>query len=64
MFALDDLVVCLDETPLGCFVELEGSPDRIDRAAARKRVKCHFSAERMTDGYLRVYEDALRRPHP
>ena len=34
--------------------------DEIDRAAARKRVTCHFSDERMTDGYLRVYEDALR----
>ena len=34
----------------------------IDRVAARKRVERHFSAERMTDGYLRVYGDVLRSP--
>ena len=34
-FAGAGLAVCLDETPIGCFVELEGDPDRIDAAAAR-----------------------------
>jgi len=34
-FALEQLHLCLDETPLGCFVELEGSPDEIDRAAEK-----------------------------
>jgi adenylate cyclase class 2 len=33
LYALGDLHACLDETPLGCFVELEGAPDAIDRAA-------------------------------
>ena len=35
VFVLDNLSLCLDETPLGCFVELEGPPEEIDRAAQR-----------------------------
>ena len=34
LFRLGELVICLDETPIGCFVELEGAPDDIDSAAA------------------------------
>lgn len=34
-FTLDALHICLDETPLGCFVELEGLAEEIDRAAER-----------------------------
>ena len=37
--------------------------DELDRLAARKHVEDHFSAERMTDGYLRVYQDVRRRCH-
>jgi adenylate cyclase class 2 len=33
VYTLDGLSICLDETPIGCFVELEGSPEQIDRAA-------------------------------
>jgi adenylate cyclase class 2 len=32
---LDDVEVALDETPLGCFVELEGPPSSLDAAARR-----------------------------
>ena len=34
LYALDDLEICLDETPIGCFVELEGPAASIDRVAA------------------------------
>jgi len=34
-FELGALHICLDETPLGCFVELEGPAEEIDRAAER-----------------------------
>lgn len=33
LFELGELQLCLDETPLGCFLELEGPPAAIDRAA-------------------------------
>lgn len=34
-YRLGKLGLLLDETPIGCFVELEGPPDEIDRAAER-----------------------------
>jgi glycosyltransferase involved in cell wall biosynthesis len=37
--------------------------DELDRLAARKHVEDHFSAERMTEGYLSVYREVLRRSH-
>jgi adenylate cyclase class 2 len=33
-FELGGAHLCLDETPLGCFVEIEGAPEEIDRVAA------------------------------
>ncbi|HXV78128.1 MAG TPA: class IV adenylate cyclase [Candidatus Polarisedimenticolaceae bacterium] len=33
LYEREGLHLCLDETPIGCFVELEGSPGAIDRAA-------------------------------
>lgn len=54
-FVLDALQICLDETPLGCFVELEGEPDAIDRVAAR----LGFSVEQyVRDSYRRLHERA------
>jgi glycosyltransferase involved in cell wall biosynthesis len=37
--------------------------DELDRQAARKHVEDHFSAARMTDRYLRVYQEVRRRSH-
>jgi hypothetical protein len=32
----------------------------LDRAAVRKHVEARFSVDRMTDAYLRVYQEVLR----
>ena len=56
-FNLDGLEVCLDETALGCFVELEGTPEAIDRCAA----KLGYTPERyILDSYLTLQQ----RAHP
>ncbi len=33
IFTKDSVEICLDETPVGCFIELEGEPDAIDTLA-------------------------------
>jgi adenylate cyclase class 2 len=49
-YALGGLCICLDETPIGCFVELEGRPEDIDDVARR----LGFT----TEDYIRVtYRD-------
>lgn len=35
VYRLGEVEAMLDETPIGCWVELEGAPEAIDRAAAR-----------------------------
>jgi adenylate cyclase class 2 len=56
LFRLDQVEVCLDETPLGCFVELEGEPDAIDRLARR----LGFGPEDyIRDSYRKLHLDAI-----
>ena len=38
-YAIGDLAASLDETPVGCFVELEGEPAAIDRTAEAMGVR-------------------------
>ncbi len=57
VFRLGDLTLCLDETPIGCFLELEGSPDEIDGAAAR----LGFAPEQyVRENYRELQERAAR----
>jgi adenylate cyclase class 2 len=35
VYRLDGVEISVDETPIGCYVEVEGEPDEIDRVAAR-----------------------------
>jgi len=53
-----DLVFDLDETPLGTFVELEGPPDAIDRAA---RELGHSPHDYVLKNYLVLYIDDCKR---
>ncbi len=51
------LHLCLDETPIGCFLELEGPADEIDRAAVRMGV----GEERyVLETYRELHERAAR----
>ena len=53
-----DLVIDLDETPIGTFVELEGPPDAIDRAA---RELGHSPRDYVLKNYLVLYIDDCKR---
>ena len=56
-FAAEDVVIAIDETPIGVFVEIEGSEDHIHRAAAalgRSR------ADYVTASYRSLYLDFCR----
>ena len=59
VYTLGHLAICLDETPLGCFVELEGPPEEIDRVARR----LGFTEDQyIRDTYRQLQErDAARR---
>jgi adenylate cyclase class 2 len=52
---LGALGVFLDETPLGCFVELEGPPEAIDAAAAELGFAV---ADYVTESYRELHERA------
>jgi len=51
-FVLGDVVIAIDETPVGVFVELEGSQARIDETARRLGFT---PAEYITDSYRMLF---------
>ena len=56
-FRLDDLELVVDETPLGCFVELEGPPASIDRVA---RALGRAPGEYILETYHELHERRAR----
>jgi len=57
VYDLESLQACLDETPLGTFLELEGRPEIIDRVAER----LGFSPEQyIRDSYRDLHEAHAR----
>jgi adenylate cyclase class 2 len=57
LYQLDDLEICLDETPVGCYVELEGPPTLIDRTAAQ----LGFTPDRyILDSYRDIHQQHAR----
>jgi adenylate cyclase class 2 len=63
LFELGALHVCLDETPIGCFVELEGPPEEIDRAAkAMGLAESHYVIESYRELHQRAAHDKGEAP--
>lgn len=60
-FVSEGLLACLDETPLGCFVELEGGPQDIDRKAAELGFT---EADYINQSYRELHEDAAGAVEP
>lgn len=59
-FRLGNAIVCLDETPLGSFVEIESDPDSIESVRRRLGLR---SEDAVRQSYARLYlEERERRP--
>ena len=56
-FAAEDIVLAIDETPIGIFVEIEGSEDHIHRAAEALGKTAH---DYVTASYRSLYLDHCR----
>jgi len=61
LYAIGGVHACVDETPIGCFVELEGEPEAIDRVAER----LGFAQDRYIRGtYRDLHEEAAGTSGP
>lgn len=56
-YAFDDLVITVDETPMGSFLELEGPPILIDEVAGKLGYK---ASDYIAKSYLALYQDHLK----
>lgn len=56
-FAAEDVVIAIDETPIGVFVEIEGSEDHIERATSALG---KTSQDYVTASYRSLYLDHCR----
>lgn len=52
-----DVEVCIDETPIGVFVEIEGQRESINQIAARLGWN---SSDYITDNYVNLYREAAK----
>jgi len=57
VYAYSDLLITIDETPIGLFVELEGPHALIDEVATRLGYK---ASDYIVKSYLTLYQDHLR----
>jgi adenylate cyclase, class 2 len=56
-YEIGGLAASLDETPVGCFVELEGAPEAIDRTAEKMGAT---PAEYVLSNYRELHEEQAR----
>ena len=57
LYSYSDLLITIDETPIGFFMELEGPKPLIDEVAARLGYK---ASDYIVKSYLALYQDYLR----
>lgn len=58
VYDVDELVACLDETPIGCFLELEGSPSSVTALARRVGLSMD---DAVLQSYPELYQEHRRR---
>ena len=57
VFAYSDLLITVDETPIGSYMELEGPQELIDEVATRLGYK---ASDYIVKSYLSLYQDHMR----
>ena len=60
----EELLACLDETPFGCYLELEGAPEAIQRAMARLGLGAELAERRSYPTLFLAHGAASLEPPP